>query len=153
MPNLNKVMLIGRLTRDPEMKYTPNGNPVTEFSLVTNRYWSDRDGNRQEAADFHNIVVWNMGKRALAELTANSLRKGSLLYLEGRLSTRSWEGSDGQKRYRTEIIAENLEFLDSKRQDNGGQGQPQPTPSPASVAQGGWSEPTVQDIDPDDIPF
>ena len=103
--NLNKAMLIGRLTRDPEMRYTPSGAPVTTFSLATNRYGQGPDGEKKEYTDYHNIVVWNIGKRNLAEICGQYLHKGSLVYLEGRLQTRSWEGQDGQKRKTTEINA------------------------------------------------
>jgi single-strand DNA-binding protein len=162
MPSLNKVMLIGRLTRDPEMKYTPNGQPVTELGLATNRYWSDREGNRQEQTEFHNIVVWNLGRRNLAEIIAQNTRKGALVYIEGRLQTRSWEGTDGQKRSRTEVIAENFEFLDTRSSQTGGgdpyggnayggNGGPQPGPAAAPSTPSG--EPPVRDVDPDEIPF
>jgi single-strand DNA-binding protein len=87
--SLNKVMLIGRLTRDPEMRYTPNGQPVTSFSIATNRYTSGPDGERREFTDYHNCVAWNIGKRNLAELLGQNLKKGSLIYVEGRLQTRS----------------------------------------------------------------
>ncbi|TMB61746.1 MAG: single-stranded DNA-binding protein, partial [Chloroflexi bacterium] len=81
--NLNKAMLIGRLTRDPEMRYTPSGAPVTTFSLATNRYGQGPDGEKKEYTDYHNIVVWNIGKRNLAEICGQYLHKGSLVYLEG----------------------------------------------------------------------
>src|SRR6266853_1961534 len=90
--NLNKVMLIGRLTRDPEMRYTPSGSPVTSFSLATNRYGQSADGEKKEYTDYHNVVVWNIGKRNLAEIAGQYLHKGSLVYVEGRLQTRSGEG-------------------------------------------------------------
>jgi len=94
--NLNKVMLIGRLTRDPEMRYTPSGSPVTSFSLATNRYGQTTDGEKKEYTDYHNVVVWNIGKRNLAEIAGQYLHKGSLVYVEGRLQTRSWEGRTAQ---------------------------------------------------------
>ena len=112
--SLNKVMLIGRLTRDPEMRYTPSGQPVTSFGLATNRYASGPDGDRREFTDFHNIVCWNIGRRNLAEIVAQYTRKGAQVYVEGRLSTRSWEGQDGQKRSRTEVVANDVQFLDTR---------------------------------------
>ena|SRR5579872_351633 len=144
--SLNRVMLIGRLTRDPEMRYTPSGQPVTSFSIATNRYGQGPDGERREFTDYHNVVAWNIGKRTLAELAAQYLRKGSLCYVEGRLQTRSWEGQDGQKRKTTEVVANDIQFLDSR----GGTGAP--------AAVGGeegpvLEEPGVRDVDPDDIPF
>ena len=98
MSNLNKVMLIGRLTRDPEMRYTPSGQPVTSFSIATNRYSGGGEGGeKREFTDYHNIVAWNIGRRNLAEVVAQYTKKGSLVYVEGRLQTRSWEGQNGQK--------------------------------------------------------
>src|SRR5437879_1330398 len=114
--NLNKVMLIGRLTRDPEMRYTPSGSPVTTFSLATNRYGQGTDGEKKEYTDYHNVVVWNIGKRNLAEICGQYLHKGSLVYIEGRLQTRSWEGQDGQKRKTTEVNATEVQFLEPRSQ-------------------------------------
>jgi single-strand DNA-binding protein len=106
--NLNKVMIIGNLTRDPELRSTPNGTNVVSFSVATNYVWKDQAGQKQEKAEFHNIVAW----RKLADICGQYLRKGSKVYLEGRLQTRDWEGQDGVKRYRTEIIADNMIMLD-----------------------------------------
>src|SRR3989344_2393896 len=104
--NLNKVFLIGRLTRDPESRSTPSGQTVTNIGLATNRVWSDASG-RKEATEYHNIVAW--GK--LGEIASNYLKKGGLVMIEGRLQTRSWDDkTTGQKRYMTEIIAENLQM-------------------------------------------
>ena len=102
---LNKAMVFGNLTRDPEMKALPSGMQVCSFSLATNRVYNDRDGNRQEAADYHNVVVF--GKQA--ENCAKYLTKGSSTYVEGRMQTRSWE-KDGVKQYRTEVIADRVQF-------------------------------------------
>lgn len=142
---LNRVMLIGRLTRDPEMRYTPSGQPVTQLGLATNRYTSGTDGERREFTDFHDVVCWNIGKRLLAELVAQYTRKGSLIYVEGRLQTRSWEGQDGQKRYRTEVVANDVQFLDTRAASAGGM-QAETPPAPDEP-------PGVRDVDPDDIPF
>src|SRR2546421_10059872 len=109
--SLNKVMLIGRLTRDPEMRYTPSGQPVTSFSIATNRYGGGADGERREFTDYHNIVAWNIGKRNLAEIVAQYTKKGSLGYGEGRLQTRSLGGQDGQKRGTDEGVGRELQFL------------------------------------------
>ncbi len=106
--NLNKAMIIGNLTRDPEVRSTPNGQTVASFSVATNFIWTDQSGQRQEKAEFHNVVVW----RKLAEICAQYLKKGSKVYIEGRLQTRDWTGQDGVKRYRTEIVAENMIMLD-----------------------------------------
>jgi single-strand DNA-binding protein len=111
MANLNRVQLIGRLTRAPEMRFTPSGQPVTTFSVATNRYAGGEEGERRELADFHNVVVWNQGQRRLAEVVAEHAIKGQLVYVEGRLQTRSWEGLDGQRRSRTEVVAGDVQFL------------------------------------------
>ena len=105
--SLNKVLLIGNLTRDPELRYTPQGTAVCTFGIATNRQWTTEDGEKKEDAEFHNIVCWTR----LAEICAEYLKKGSQVYAEGRLSTREWEGQDGQKRRTTEIIAESVIFL------------------------------------------
>jgi single-strand DNA-binding protein len=154
--SLNKVMLIGRLTRDPEMRYTPSGQPVTSFGLATNRYVSGADGDRREFTDFHNIVCWNIGRRNLAEIVAQYTRKGAQVYVEGRLQTRSWEGQDGQKRSRTEVVANDVQFLDSRGGGQGDQGYGQDQGFAAGPEEGApaYSEPApVRDVDPDDIPF
>lgn len=110
--SLNKVMLIGNLTRDPEMRYTPNGAGVCSFGLATNRSWQSGDGGeRREETEFHKIVAWNK----LAELCAQLLTKGRKVYIEGRLQTRSWEGPEGEKRSATEIVAEDMVLLDSRK--------------------------------------
>jgi len=105
--NLNKVLLIGNLTRDPESKTLPNGRPISNFSIATNRTWTNQEtGEKQKQAEFHNIVAF--GK--LADICNQYLTKGKLVYLEGRLQTRSWEDQNGTKRYRTEIILENMQM-------------------------------------------
>jgi single-strand DNA-binding protein len=134
MPDgLNKVMLIGNLGKDPEMRYTANGSAVTTFSLAVNRSFVTGDGgDRREETEWFNIVTWNK----LAELLGQHLQKGRKVFCEGRLSTRSWDGPDGQKRYRTEVIASQVLFLDRA------QGAPMD----------GMGS-TSGDIDPDDLPF
>ncbi|MCF7794886.1 single-stranded DNA-binding protein [Patescibacteria group bacterium] len=115
--DLNKAMIIGNVTRDPETRSTPNGQPVTSFSIATNLTWTDQSGQKQQKAEFHNIVAW----RKLAEICGQYLKKGSKVYIEGRLQTSDWTGQqDGVKRYKTEIVAENMIMLDSK----GGGGAP-----------------------------
>jgi single-strand DNA-binding protein len=161
--SLNRAELIGRLTRDPEMRYTPSGQPVTSFSIATNRYASGPDGDRREYTDYHNIVCWNIGRRNLAELVAQYLKKGSMVYVEGRIQTRSWEGQDGQKRKATEIVANDVQFLDSRTGDmnSGGVGAGAGGARSVYGAQGGgggddlppMEEPGARDVDPDDIPF
>jgi single-strand DNA-binding protein len=108
--DLNKAMVIGRLTRDPESRTTPNGAQVASFSIATNTTWTDSNGARQEKVEFHNIVAW----QKLAEICTKYLKKGSKVYIEGRLETRTWDAQDGSKRNRTEIIARDMIMLDSK---------------------------------------
>jgi single-strand DNA-binding protein len=151
--SLNKVMLIGRLTRDPEMRYTPSGQPVTSFSIATNRYGSGPDGDRREFTDYHNCVAWNIGKRNLAEIMGQNLRKGSLVYVEGRLQTRSWEGQDGQKRKTTEVIVNDFEFLESRSAGTGAAGAAGAAVPGAAEDGASPEEAVVRDVDPDDIPF
>jgi single-strand DNA-binding protein len=148
---INKAMVYGNLTRDPEKRALPSGIAVTTFSIATNRVWKDRDGARQESSDFHNIVVF--GRQA--ETAAQYLHKGSPAFVEGRMQTRSWE-ADGQKKYRTEIVADRVQFGPK----GGGSGAAATgTPSsytPQPVAASGGEE-TIEypeeEINPEDIPF
>lgn len=114
--SLNKVLLIGNLTRDPELRSTPSGQSVANFAIATNRVWKDpQSGEKKEAVEFHNIVMW----RRLAEIAGQYLRKGSKIFLEGRLQTRSWQDQSGTKKYMTEVVAENMQMLDRKPQGQG----------------------------------
>ena len=108
--DLNKATIIGRLTSDPESRTTPSGQTVVSFSVATNLVWTNANGEKQEKTEFHNIVAW----RKLAEIIAQYLKKASRVYIEGRLQTRNWEDQNGIKKYRTEIIADNMIMLDSK---------------------------------------
>jgi single-strand DNA-binding protein len=108
--DLNRAMIIGNMVRDPEVRNTPTGRNVASFSVATNRVWTDANGQKQKLAEFHNIVFW--GK--LAEICGQYLKKGQRVYIEGRLQTREWTGQDGIKRYRTEIIGENMIMLSSR---------------------------------------
>ncbi len=138
MAGLNKVMIIGNLGRDPEMRYTPNGAAVTTFSVAVNRRWTSQDGQPQDETEWFNVVAWNK----LAETCSQVLSKGRLVYVEGRLRTRSWDGQDGQKHYRTEVIASDVRFLDSGR----GRGQD-------AAGTSGTEDDLGGDIETDDIPF
>lgn len=110
--SLNKVMLIGNLTRDPELRYTPSGTAVSSFGVATNRSWMPSDSSeRREETEFHRIVAWNK----LAELCAQLLTKGRKVYIEGRLQTRSWETPNGERRQTTEVVAEDMVILDQRR--------------------------------------
>lgn len=109
-------MLIGNLTRDPEMRYTPQGTAVCTFGLATNRQWTTDSGEKKEDAEFHNLVAWNK----LAEICAQLLKKGRKVYVEGRLSTRSWQGQDGTQKQRTEIVISDMLILDKKTDEVGG---------------------------------
>ncbi len=108
---LNKVILIGSLGRDPELRYTPNGKPVTSFSLATNRTWVTSNGERKEATEWFNVVAWG----GLAEICSKHLRKGSRVYIEGHLQTRAWEDAEGHRHYRTEVVANEMIILDDRR--------------------------------------
>lgn len=119
MAGLNKVMIIGNLGTDPEMRYTANGNAVTTFRVACNRSFSGPDGDRKEETEWFSVVTWNK----LAETCSQFLQKGRRAYIEGRMQTRSWEGPDGQTRYRTEVIANTVLFLDRA------QGTPMPEDS------------------------
>ncbi len=155
--NLNKAMIIGNLTRDPEVRNTPTGQTVASFSVATNFIWTDQSGQKQERVEFHNVVAW----RRLAEICGQYLHKGSKVFIEGRLQTRDWVGQDGVKRYRTEIIAENMIML-----DRAGAGQqpaarmdqpPMPTEPVIDVSEpvGGASDmnPAEEEIRVENIPF
>lgn len=114
--SLNKVLLIGNLTRDPELRYTPSGAAVCSFTVATNRAYVASDGNKKEETEFTRVVSWNK----LAELCSQLLSKGRKVYVEGRLSTRSWETPDGQQKTMTEVVIDDMRILDSKRQMEGG---------------------------------
>ena len=109
---LNKMMIIGHLGRDPEMRYTPSGRPVTTFSVATTRSWHSADGERHEETEWFNIVSWG----SLAEICNQHLRKGQQVYVEGRLQTRRWEDSEGNKHYTTELVAKEMIILGEKRE-------------------------------------
>lgn len=128
MSSLNKVMLIGNLGRDPEIRYTQDGSPVASFSLATSETWTDKNGNRQEHTEWHNIVAWTR----LAELSKRYLSKGRQVYIEGRLRTRDWSDKDGNKRRTTEVIASQMVLLGSRAQAEGGASYPAPLQKGAS---------------------
>src|SRR3989304_4464753 len=130
--SVNKVILIGNLTRDPEMRYTPDGKAVTSFGLATNRSWTSKEGEKKEEVEFHNLVAW--GK--LAELCSQFLKKGRKVYAEGRLQTRSWEGKDGVTRQRTEIVMEDMVLLDSRGAPTEGAGSEEVSEDEIPFSQG-----------------
>lgn len=153
---LNKVFLYGNLTRDPELKALPSGTQVASFSIATNRTYKDKDGKKVEQADFHNVVAFGR----TAEVIAQYLSKGRPIFVEGRIQTRSWEGKDGSKQYRTEIIVDNFQFGASggapagSGQASGGASRPaKDDASQESPAAGPGIQYPDEDIDPDDIPF
>jgi len=135
MASLNKVMIIGNLGSEPEMRFTPNGRPVTSFRVATNRVYTTAEGERKEETEWFTVVSWGN----LAEQCNQFLTKGRLVYVEGRLRTRTWEGQDGQRHYRTEIIANRVTFL--------GRQAVSPLPD-EKVAEGG-----IDEFEADDIPF
>ncbi len=158
--SLNKVLLIGNLTRDPNLRYTPNGTAVCSFGIATNRTWTPADGGeKQEKVEFHNIVAWSK----LADICGQLLHKGDKVYVEGRLQTRDWKTDDGQERKTTEIVIDNMMLLSS----SGGSGRPSRSAGDDFAEDAGSSAPTprsskqaapsddvseVEDI-ADDIPF
>src|SRR6478735_3713378 len=128
--SLNKAMIIGNLGRDPEMRYTPSGQAVTQFTVAVNRNFKDHEGNWQEETEWFRVVAWG----PLAERTAEYLRKGRKVFVEGRLQTRQWEGQDGQKRYTTELIAQTVTALDPR--PRGEEGAPDADGFPGGVPAG-----------------
>ncbi|MEZ4705082.1 MAG: single-stranded DNA-binding protein [Bdellovibrionota bacterium] len=105
--SVNKVILVGRLGADPEMRYTQSGTPVTTLSVATNEYWKNKEGQKEEKTEWHRVVLWSR----LAELASQYLTKGRQVYLEGKIQTRSWDDKDGQKRYTTEVVGTSMQFL------------------------------------------
>ncbi|MCB0834949.1 MAG: single-stranded DNA-binding protein [Bacteroidetes bacterium] len=140
---LNKVILIGRLGADPELRFTPNGAAVASFNMATNESYKDKEGKPVDQTDWHRIVAW----RKLAEICGQYLKKGSLVYIEGKLKTRSYDDKEGVKRYVTEIVADNMQMLDSRKDSSGGGSMP------AMSSQGGSSEPVGSGGADDDLPF
>ncbi len=141
--NLNKVILAGRLTRDPETRALPSGQQVANFSIATDRYFNDKEGQRQQQVEFHNIVLF--GK--IAEIASQYLKKGSLTLIEGRLQTRSWQDPEGNKKYRTEIVGERLQL--GPRSTNSAEPQKESSSEEIPVIQ----EDDDKEIDIKDIPF
>ncbi len=138
--DLNKVMLIGNVTRDPEIRNTATGTQVASFSIATNQTWKDQSGEKQSKAEFHNLVAWSK----LAGIIGQYVKKGSKIYIEGRLQTRDWTGKDGVKRYTTEIVADNMIMLGGN--SGGGQNFNQ-APAP-TMNQGGPAEPVINIDEP-----
>jgi len=147
---INKAIIFGNLTRDPESKALPSGIAVTSFSVATNRVWKDKNGVKQESADYHNVVVF--GRQA--ETVSQYLRKGSSVYVEGRMQTRSWDAQDGTKKYRTELVAERVQF--GPRREGEAPSQKSPATSKTSAPEKDaldTIEYPEEEINPDDIPF
>jgi single-strand DNA-binding protein len=150
---LNKALIYGNLTRDPELRSLPSGIQVASFGVATNRVWKDKNGAKQESVDFHNIVVF--GRQA--ETAAQYLKKGQGVFVEGRIQTRSWDDKDGQKKYRTEIVADRVQFGPKSfggyegagASPSTGSGQAKVKDQPADEA----IEYPKEEINPDDIPF
>lgn len=155
--DLNKVMIIGRLTRDPELKAIPSGASVCQLGLATNFvYTNQQSGQKVESVEYHNVVLW----RKLGEIAAQYLKKGQRVYIEGRLQTRSWDGTDGKKNYKTEIVADNMIMLDGGRTGDSPAMSNSPATQPANSTNQPYQDeelPTIQqggeDINVDDIPF
>jgi single-strand DNA-binding protein len=143
---VNKVILVGRLGRDPELRYTPKGQAVANFTVATNEVWRNQDGERQERTEWHRIVVW--GKTA--EFCGNYVTKGRQVYIEGRLQTREWEDREGQKRWTTEIVAQNIQLLGSRREGDGGGSAREET---RDETENPFASPDVPQPPEDDVPF
>jgi len=160
MANLNKVMLIGRLGQDPEIRYTQSGSAVANATIATNDYWTDKQGEKQERAEWHSLVLWDR----LADLAQSYLKKGSQVYVEGRLQTNNWEDQQGQKHYKTEVVVTTMQFLDTKSSEGGdppaggssdysdSSTTPQALSSSADSANG-QKAPQDDEFIKDDIPF
>jgi len=144
---LNKVFIIGNLTRDPELKALPSGTKVCSFGMATNRVYKNKEGQRQEQTDFHNIVVF----ARTAELVAQYLKKGHQALIEGRIQTRSWDDASGQKKYRTEIVAEAVQF--GSKPAGGAKGEKDKDAEAPAGSAGEAIEYPSEEINPDDIPF
>ncbi|MCF6276974.1 MAG: single-stranded DNA-binding protein [Candidatus Magasanikbacteria bacterium] len=156
--DLNRATILGRLTADPEVKTTPSGQTVATLSVATNQTWTDKSGNKQEKVQFHNCVLWGR----LAEIAGQYLSKGQKIYLEGRIETRDWVGKDGVKRYRTEIVVNQMIMLGggSRGNTNNAGNADQSTPAPIPVIQQESTSKTQQveandteEIKVEDIPF
>ncbi|MBI3631921.1 MAG: single-stranded DNA-binding protein [Candidatus Vogelbacteria bacterium] len=150
---LNKAIVIGNLTRDPEQRALPSGQKVVSFSVATNRVWKDKTGNKQEATEYHNVVVF--GKQA--ETCGQYLKMGQNVLVEGRLQTRSWAGQDGVKKYRTEIVADRVQFGPKRGsgvgQQQGGSAATEEVRGGAGPGETDTIEYPSEEINPDDIPF
>lgn len=146
--NLNKAMIIGNVTRDPEVRTTPSGQTVTSFGVATNRRWKDQSGQQKEQVEYHNVVAW----RKLADIIGQYVKKGSKIYVEGRLQTRSWDDQSGVKRYKTEIIAENMIMLDKKGEAGMVEGEVKKS-SPADESTQPEPPSEEPEINVEDIPF
>ncbi|HVR43115.1 MAG TPA: single-stranded DNA-binding protein [Thermoanaerobaculia bacterium] len=141
--SINKVILIGRLGRDPEVRSTPSGTTVAKFSLATDERFTDRNGEKQERTEWHNIVAW----ARLAEICGQYLRKGKLVYIEGSLRTDSWDDKEtGQKKYRTEIVAREMKMLDRRGDDAGGGAYAESSSRSSSAA-------PSESVEEDEVPF
>jgi single-strand DNA-binding protein len=147
--NFNKAIIVGRLTRDPEEKALPSGQKVTNFSLATSRFFTDKGGNKQQASEFHNIVAFGR----IAEVAGQYLKKGSMALIEGEIRTRKWEDQQGKTNYRTEIYASSLQL--GPRSANAGGETPSPTPDQKEAPTKEEEIPVIEekDIDINDIPF
>jgi single-strand DNA-binding protein len=145
---LNKAIIIGNLTRDPELRSLPSGIQVASLSVATNRVWKNKDGAKQESTDYHNVVVF--GRQA--ETTAQYLKKGASVLVEGRIQTRSWDANDGQKKYRTEIVADRVQF-GPKGSGGGGAASKNEGKAPVEDKESKGIEYPEEEINVEDIPF
>lgn len=159
--SVNKVILVGNLGKDPEVRYTPSGAAIASFSMATSEVYKDKDGNKQEKTEWHNVIAW----RQLAEICGKFLHKGKQIYIEGKIQTRNYDDKDGNKRYITEIVADQMQMLGSKddgqgqdRQSSGQQNRPQQNSGQQNRPQNGGNKPQERyddtpDFNDDQIPF
>ncbi len=147
--SVNRVILVGRLTKDPEQRSMPNGEAVTNASLATNESWKDKSGAKQEKVEYHNLTFY----RGLAQVAGSHLKKGSMIYVEGKLATRKWQDKEGKDRYTTDIIVNEMQMLSSK--PSGDQETDRPAPANSTKPAGTTSKPGAGGFDnfDDDIPF
>ncbi|MFC2056054.1 single-stranded DNA-binding protein [Chloroflexota bacterium] len=147
MVSVNRIIIIGNLGSEPEMRFTPNGRPVTSFSVATNRRYTTSDGERREETEWFTVVTWSR----LAEQCNQFLTKGRLVYVEGRLRTHTWEGQDGQRRYRNEIVADRVSFLDRQAvaplpEEKGEKGEEGEAEEKVETS-------GIDELEPEDLPF
>lgn len=149
MSGVNKVILVGRLGKDPEVRHLESGAAVANFSIATTETYKDKQGNRQEQTEWHNIVLW----RGLAEIAEKYLTKGNLIYIEGKLKTRNWQDKDGNTRYTTEVVGDNMTMLGSKNEGNNSSSSNSSQEAPSGNSNRNEKKVDLEEDESDDLPF